>query len=121
MSFPCALAASLSWHARHAARDGSCFHVLVSAWHLVQLRMSCGKMIPPKVSVSDYMGMIKGRTAIRIFKRFANLRQRPYWGNHFWAQGYCVGTVGLDEEKIRKYVKYQEQQERRQEEFRFGN
>jgi len=36
----------------------------------------------------------------------------PYWGNHFWAKGYCVDTVGLDSEMIRKYVKYQEKKER---------
>jgi putative transposase len=77
-------------------------------------------MIPPKVSISDYMGLIKGRTAIRIFKRFSNLRQRPYWGNHFWAPGYCVDTVGVNEEMIRKYVKYQENQERRAEQSRLG-
>jgi putative transposase len=74
-------------------------------------------MIPPKVSISDYMGIVKGRTAIRIFKRFSNLRQRPYWGNHFWAQGYCVDTVGLNEEMIRKYVQYQEDHERREEQL----
>ena len=77
-------------------------------------------MIPPKLSVSDYMGRVKGKNALRVFSVFRDLRRRPYWGNHFWSQGYCVGTVGLDEEKIRKYVKYQEQQERRQEELRFG-
>lgn len=68
--------------------------------------------IPPKVSVSDMMGVMKGRTAIRIFKQFPNLKSKPYWGNHFWAEGYCVDTVGLDEEMIRKYVKYQERQEK---------
>ena len=69
-------------------------------------------MIPPKVSVSDYAGTIKGRTAIRVFKKFQHLKPKPYWGNHLWAKGYCVDTVGLDEEKIRKYVKYQESKER---------
>lgn len=78
-------------------------------------------MIPPKLSISDYLGRVKGKAALRLFSVLRDLRRRPYWGNHFWAQGYCVGTVGLDEEKIRKYVKYQEQAERRQEEFRFGN
>jgi putative transposase len=68
--------------------------------------------IPPKLSISEYMGMVKGRTAIRIFKKFPELKNRPYWGNHMWAKGYCVDTVGLDEDKIRKYVKYQEEQER---------
>ena len=68
--------------------------------------------IIPKVSISEFMGAIKGRTAIRIFKKFPYLRERPYWGNHFWAQGYCVDTVGLDAEKIRKYIIYQEKKER---------
>ena len=54
---------------------------------------------------------IKGRTAIRILNRFKKLKQKPYWGNHFWSRGYCVDTVGLDGEMIRKYVKYQEENE----------
>jgi len=69
-------------------------------------------MIPPKVAVSDFVGTVKGRTAIRILNQFQELKQKPYWGNHFWARGYCVDTVGLDEEKIRKYVRYQEKKER---------
>ena len=68
--------------------------------------------IPPKVSISNMMGALKGRTAIRIFKQFPNLKERLYWGNHFWAPGYCVDTVGLDADMIQKYVKYQERQER---------
>ena len=68
--------------------------------------------ILPKVSVSEFMGAIKGRTAIRVFKQFPYLKERPYWGNHFWAEGYCVDTVGLDAEMIRKYVEYQEKKER---------
>ena len=47
--------------------------------------------------------------------RFPKLKQKPYWGNHLWARGYCVDTVGLDAEMIRKYVKYQEKQEKRAE------
>ena len=77
-------------------------------------------MVPPKLSISNYMGRLKGKAAIRMFSMFRELRQRRYWGNHFWAQGYCVGTVGLDEEMIRNYVKWQEKQERKQEEFRFN-
>jgi len=69
-------------------------------------------MIPPKISVSGYVGTVKGRTAIRIFNRFRKLKEKPYWGNHFWARGYCVDTVGLDSETVQKYVKYQEQRER---------
>lgn len=71
--------------------------------------------IIPKVSISEFMEAIKGRTAIRIFMQYPYLRERPYWGNHFWAQGYCVDTVGLDEEMIRKYIVYQEKKERESE------
>lgn len=67
-------------------------------------------MVPPKLAVSKYVGIVKGKTAIRIFGKFPHLRVKPYWGNHFWARGYCVDTVGLDLEKIRKYVKYQEKE-----------
>jgi putative transposase len=69
-------------------------------------------MVRPKVSISDFVGILKGRTAIRVFNKFKELKSRPYWGNHFLARGYCVDTVGLDEEKIRAYVKYQEKRER---------
>ena len=72
-------------------------------------------MVVPKISISDFVGMVKGRTAIRVFNKFRHLKQKPYWGNHFWSRGYCVDTVGLDTEKIRKYVKYQEQKERQEE------
>jgi len=69
-------------------------------------------MVPPKVSLSDYVGLVKGRTAIRVLNRFRELKKKPYWGNHFWAKGYCIDTVGLDAEMIRKYVKYQERNEK---------
>ena len=68
--------------------------------------------IPPKVSISELMGILKGKTAISMFKSFPVLKKKPYWGNHFWSRGYCVTTVGLDEEKIRRYVKYQEENEK---------
>ena len=43
------------------------------------------------------------------------LREKPYWGNHFWAKGYFVSTIGLDSEKIKQYIKYQEEIEKQQE------
>lgn len=70
-------------------------------------------LIPPKISVSDLVGTLKGRTAIRVFNKFKHLKEKPYWGNHFWAKGYCVDTVGLSEEMIRKYIKYQERKDKR--------
>ncbi len=71
--------------------------------------------IPPKISISEFMGALKGKTAIRIFKSYPGLRKKPYWGNHFWARGYFVSTVGVNEEVIRRYVRHQEEEERRQE------
>lgn len=62
--------------------------------------------IPPKYAVSQMMGYLKGKLALRLFDRFPELRKR-YWGQHVWSRGYCVSTVGLDEEHIRKYVKWQ--------------
>jgi len=69
-------------------------------------------IIPPKVAISELMGIMKGKTAIAVFQQHKRLRTKPYWGNHFWSRGYCVTTVGIDEEKIRRYVKYQEDAER---------
>ena len=71
--------------------------------------------VPPKISISNIVGILKGRTAIRIFNKFRELKQKTYWGNHFWSKGYCVDTVGLDEGMIRKYVKYQEDKDKRDE------
>ena len=72
-------------------------------------------IIPPKVSVSTYMGTIKGKIAIKMFKSYPLLKKKPYWGNHFWARGYFVNTIGMDEDMIRRYVKYQEDEERKEE------
>ena len=71
--------------------------------------------IPPKVSVSELVGTLKGKLAIKLFKSYPRLKQKPYWGNHFWARGYFVSTVGIDEEKIRRYVRYQEDEEKKEE------
>ena len=67
---------------------------------------------PPKYSISFVVGYLKGKSAIQVFNRHVKLKRR-YWGRHFWAQGYCVSTVGLDEEKIRKYVRWQLERDRR--------
>jgi len=68
--------------------------------------------VPPKISISKLLGTVKGKTAIQVFRQFPYLKKKPYWGNHFWAKGYCVDTVGVDAEMIRQYVKYQEKLER---------
>jgi len=66
--------------------------------------------IPPKYAVSKVVGFLKGKLALKLFDRFPKLRKR-YWGQHVWSRGYCVSTIGLDEERIRKYVKWQNRKE----------
>jgi putative transposase len=66
--------------------------------------------ISPKVSVSKCVGTLKGKIAIKIFKVYKGLKKQKYCGNHFWARGYFVSTIGIDEEMIRRYVKYQEKE-----------
>ena len=66
--------------------------------------------IPPKYAVSRFMGYLKGKLGLGLFDRFPQLRKR-YWGQHVWSRGYCVSTVGLDEDRIRKYVKWQTKRE----------
>ncbi len=73
--------------------------------------------IPPKFSVSEVVGFLKGKSAIKIFDKHLELKKR-YWGRHFWAKGYCVSTVGLDEKRIRKYVKWQKEKDRRVEQLK---
>ena len=70
--------------------------------------------IPPKIAVSSFMGFLKGKLAIKVMKSYPRLRRKPYWGNHFWARGYFASTIGLNEDLIRRYVRYQEDQERRE-------
>ena len=65
--------------------------------------------IPPKYSVSHTIGFIKGKSAVRIHRDL--LHERRMTGLHFWATGYCVSTVGLDEQRIRQYIREQEKLE----------
>jgi len=61
------------------------------------------------------MGILKGKTAIKLFKSYPVIEEKPYRGNHFLSRCYCVSTIGLDENKIRRYVKYKEEKERLEE------
>ena len=67
--------------------------------------------IPPKYSVSSVLGYLKGKLALRMFHHYERLGKR-YWGRHLWSRGYCVSTLGLDEDEIRKYVKWQEKKDK---------
>ena len=73
--------------------------------------------IPPKYSVAYTIGFLKGKSAVRIHREL--LRERRLTGLHFWAAGYGVSTVGLDEARVRQYIREQEELERRQGEFDF--
>ena len=63
--------------------------------------------IPPKYSISSFMGYLKGKSALMIFDRHANLKYK-FGNRHFWSEGYYVSTVGLNEATIRKYIQEQE-------------
>jgi len=63
--------------------------------------------IPPKMSVSSFMGYLKGKSALMMFDKHANLKYR-YGNRHFWAEGYYVSTVGLNEATVKKYIQEQE-------------
>ncbi len=63
--------------------------------------------IPPKHPVSSVIGFLKGKSAIAIARQFGG-RERNYTGEHFWARGYCVSTVGHDVEAVRAYIRNQE-------------
>ena len=75
--------------------------------------------VPPKYSISDIMGFIKGKISLGLFHRYERLGKR-YWGRHLWSRGYCVSTIGLDEEQIRKYVRWQEHKDKESEQLGLG-
>ena len=75
--------------------------------------------IPPKYSVANTIGFLKGKSAIRIHREFLG-RKRNFSGFHFWARGYCVSTIGLEEQMIRAYIRDQEKEEQRQDGLPLG-
>ena len=72
--------------------------------------------IPPKYAVAQVVGYLKGKSAIHIARTWGG-RQRNFVGEHFWARGYFVSTVGQDEQKIRQYIQQQEAEDRRLEQL----
>lgn len=68
--------------------------------------------VPPKLAVSSVVGFIKGKSAIYIARNFVGKR-RNFVGENFWARGFYVTTVGLDEEVVRNYIKHQEKEDQR--------
>jgi len=67
--------------------------------------------ISPKYSISSMMGFLKGKLSMNLFQRYERMGKK-FWGRHLWSRGYCVSTVGLDEDKIRKHVRWQEKKDK---------
>jgi putative transposase len=84
--------------------------------HLMPDQVHMMISIPPKYSVSQVVGYIKGKSAIHLARVYAE-RRRNYVGQHFWARGYFVSTVGRDEEMIREYIRNQEVEDARLEQM----
>lgn len=87
--------------------------------HLMPDHVHMCLSIPPKYAVSNVVGYLKGKSAIAIARRFGG-RQRNFTGEVFWARGYFVSTVGLDEQVVRAYIRHQEQADERYDQLRLG-
>jgi len=75
--------------------------------HLMPVHIHMLVSIPPQISVSSFMGYLKGKSALMVFEKHANIKYK-YGNRHFGAEGYYVRTVGLNEATIRKYIQEQE-------------
>ncbi|MBV7460296.1 MULTISPECIES: IS200/IS605 family transposase [unclassified Acidovorax] len=84
--------------------------------HLMPDHVHMMLSIPPKYAVSQVVGYIKGKSAIHLARVYAE-RRRNFVGQHFWARGYFVSTVGRDEEVIRNYIRHQEEEDARLEQL----
>src|SRR5919109_2046509 len=98
---------------------GEVFHKLaaqkesrIEAGHLMPDHVHMMISIPPKYAVSQVIGYIKGKSAIHLARVYGE-RKRNFVGQHFWARGYFVSTVGRDEKVIREYIRNQEQEDER--------
>jgi len=85
---------------------------LIEEGHLMPDHVHIMISIPPKHSVAQVVGYIKGKSAIHITRQYMG-RKRDFVGQHFWARGYFVSTVGRDEQVIREYIRHQEKEDRR--------
>ena len=94
---------------RELARQKECE---VIEGHLMADHVHILLSIPPKYAVSQVMGFIKGKSAIHIARNFQG-RTKNFVGQHFWARGYYVSTVGKDEKTVREYIQRQEQEDKR--------
>lgn len=105
---------------------GEVFHELarykearIEEGHLMPDHVHMCISVPPKYAVASVVGYIKGKSAIAIARNFLN-RKRNFSGENFWARGYFVSTVGLDEDMVRDYIRRQEQEDERLEQLCLG-
>ncbi len=98
---------------------GTVFHELarqkesqILEGHLMPDHVHMLVSIPPKYSVAQVMGFVKGKSAIHMARAYAG-RRRSFVGQHFWARGYWAWTVGRDEAAVRRYIQEQEKEDRR--------
>ena len=87
--------------------------------HLMPDHVHMCLSIPPKYAVSNVVGYMKGKSAITIARKFGG-KERNFTGEVFWARGYFVSTVGLDEEMVRAYIRNQEHEEERLDQMKLG-
>ena len=102
---------------------GEVFHKLaqqkesrIEEGHLMPDQVHMLISIPPKYAVSQVVGFIKGKSAIHLARVYGE-KKRSFVGQHFWARGYFVSTVGRDEAVVRAYIKHQEQEDKRLEQM----
>ena len=105
---------------------GLVFRSLAEQWeckveegHLMPDHVHMLLSVPPKYSVSNVLGFIKGKSAIHIARVYAG-RRRNFVGQHFWARGYWVSTVGKNEAAVRQYIQNQEKEDQRLEQLELG-
>ena len=91
----------------------------IEAGHLAADHVHMMIAIPPKYSVSQVIGFIKGKSAIHIARTYGE-RKRNFRGQHLWARGYFVSTVGRDEERVRSYIQAHEVEDQRQDQLSLG-
>ena len=98
--------------AQEIKRLAACRECKIVEGHMMSDHIHMLIEIPPKYSVAQVMGYIKGKSAIYIARKYGE-REKYFSGQHFWARGYFVSTVGRNEEMIRKYIQNQEAEDKK--------
>ena len=92
---------------------------MIEEGHIMSDHVHMLLSVPPKLAVSSVVGYIKGKSAIHVARHFLK-KERNYAGQHLWARGFLVDTVGRDTEMIRKYIREQEAEDKRLDQLEFS-